>query len=335
MVLITPLQVLLFLFSIFPSSLTLKITVCNCSTSYSLGMLDTEIPKFCNNLEAPQPAVIVDYALFGKGNQGFEWDATSCSKWIESQEKTTFFFGSTDTINHKYDASVTPDECAVSARFPFLCGENKITQFGSTYKFVKAPKAESNWMRMNFGNSTCCVTQKIKLYQPSPTCPISSPFGSINVTQFNSNYAFVNGITIIWETKRHIKNCQFNEIHRGRGMLRPHATAARLIDEQYQLEYLFDYTALAAPPCPKMTKIYTQFHPVQGLEKTYLAFVEKQRLQKRDIQEVVAPAFINSTLIRPYISSFNCLTQGNDNVKLSPCLRPVKDEDSEKLNERA
>ena len=122
-------------------------------------------------------------------------------------------------------------------------------------------------------------------------------------------------------------------------MIRPHATAARLIDDKFQLECLFDYTSLASPPCPNMTKNFTEFHPVQGLDNAYLAFINKPRLQKRDIQEVkeevVAPVFMNGALIRPYISSFNCLSQEAGHIKLSSCVRFSKDDDFERINQKA
>ncbi len=47
-----------------------------------------------------------------------------CSSWIESQEKQGFFFGGTDTMNHKFDRRVSPEECATSAQYPYVCGAN-------------------------------------------------------------------------------------------------------------------------------------------------------------------------------------------------------------------
>ncbi len=51
-----------------------------------------------------------------------------------------------------------------------------------TLKLAQNPEADYSWMRTNWANATCYVTQTITIKQSCPTCPIQTPFGLINTT---------------------------------------------------------------------------------------------------------------------------------------------------------
>lgn len=66
-----------------------------------------------------------------------------------------------------------------------------------TTTFIKTPEADHTWMRTNYANTACCVTQTVTVKQAFPTCPIQTPYGKINTTLFNLNYTFVSVTTIV------------------------------------------------------------------------------------------------------------------------------------------
>lgn len=319
----------IFLLALLHSTSSLKITACNCTTPITQGILATEPPEYCNEPITVQTSVVTDYSLYIKSPETIEWEATACTFWIESQEISKFFFGSTDTINHKYEKTVTPEECALAANFPYMCENNKMTKISeTTYKFVESPQADSKWMQTNWANSTCCVVQKIHIKQYCPDCPLTTPFGDINTKLYRSNYAYIGGTTIVWTPKNSTKKCEYISVHNGTGLLRSHSYTGRLIDQDFQLEYIFDFSE-AQIPCPGLTIPFEEIHRVQGVTDTFIAFNGRPKIrhrrENRDTSEELESkrqTFIHNTAIRPYISSFHCFTNNNNNrIHLAPCAK--------------
>jgi len=325
---------LLLPFLFFPINHSLKITSCDCSHTVTKGILQTDEPEYCKSARTKQKTQTIDYELYAKSPATTQWSAVACTSWIESQEKKAFFFGGTDTTTHKFDRQVTPEECAMSARYPYMCDKNKMTQTSSkTYKFIRIPEADYTWMHTNTANATCCVTQVITVKQACPTCNIQTPFGEINTTLFNSNFAYIGGTTIVWEAKPpEPKKCEYVKIHKGTGNLRSHVYTGRLSDQLYQLEYIFDFKQ-AHIPCPEITLNFTDIHLVQGISDTFIAFNNHSKFKtnktKRSIDDdtIEEPEnLMTNLLIRPYISSFHCLTQENTTFTLTPCVKFLQNE---------
>jgi len=196
-----------------------------------------------------------------------------------------------------------------------------------TYKYVKTPEADYGWMKTNWANSTCCLTQRDKIQQHCPTCNIETPVGEIDINLFNSNFAYIGSSTIVWDNTKD-RECEYKVIYNSTGIVRTNIYAGRLIDSGAQLEYLFDLTE-AIIPCPGLNLTYTDIHLVDGLTNTFIAFNNQTKHHnhtkvKRDIldDEFEDPApFMENLLIRPYVYSFHSLTQDSDKFKLLPCVK--------------
>lgn len=319
----------ILLLAFLQTTSSLKITACNCSAPITQGILATEPPEYCNEPLTAQTSIITNYSLYIKSPETIEWEAIACTFWIESQEITKFFFGGTDTINHKYDKPVTPDECALAANFPYMCENNKMTKISeTTYKFIENPQADSKWLQTNWANSTCCVVQRIHVKQLCANCPLTTPFGEIDTKLYRSNYAYIGGTTIVWTPKNITRKCEYIPVHNGTGLLRSHSYTGRLIDQDFQLEYIFDFSD-AQIPCPDLTIPFEEIHRVQGVTDTFVAFNGRPKIRHRrdtreqfDDTESKRQTFIHNTVIRPYISSFHCITNTNSTVvQLTPCIK--------------
>ncbi len=98
------------------------------------------------------------------------------------------------------------------------------------------------------------------------------------------------------------------------------------MDQYYQLEYILDYR-LAHIPCPDLQLNFTDIHYVQGISDTFIDFNNRSKFKtnitKRAIDNdaIEEPEnLMNNVLIRPYISSFHCITQESTTFTLAPCV---------------
>ena len=212
--------------------------------------------------------------------------------------------------------------CYVSS-IPLHVWENKMTQTSSkTYKFIRIPEADCTWMHTNTANATCCVTQVITVKQACPTCNIQTPFGEINTTLFNSNFAYIGGTTIVWEAKPpEPKKCEYVKIHKGTGNLRSHVYTGRLSDQLYQLEYIFDFKQ-AHIPCPEITLNFTDIHLVQRISETFIAFNNHSKFKTNKTNclglEENIPAYLamNNAVVKTFNHTYYFASSGGMQKKI-------------------
>ncbi len=309
----------ILLLSFLLTASALKITTCNCSMVQVKGIIDLEEPKYCKDPSPIQTYKMVPYSVYAHSEQTESWEAVSCSQWYSELQVTKFFFGGTDSIYRKTMRKVAPGECWDSARYPHNCGSNHMETDGDSYKFLQEAKGDPYWMYTTNYTILNCVTKPIKIYQKCSSCPLITPFGEVNTT---SDWAVINGITMVWHRNLNkTAKCDYEEIVTGTGHLTTINSAGRLIDDQGQLEFLFNPTNITDFCNTKQLKHY-QVHAVLGVDNTFISFNNDSKLERKKRQTAVEtdlqPAFPRG-MIRSYARSFNCLSYIKKKLILVPC----------------
>jgi hypothetical protein len=98
---------------ILPTS-SLNITICDCNKPESIGLLDAELPSYCQE-EKEETPIIKKYKFFIKEEPHAQWEGFLCKTWIKTKKIEGFFFGGYDTVFTTSVRPVTEQMYTVSA----------------------------------------------------------------------------------------------------------------------------------------------------------------------------------------------------------------------------
>ena len=74
---------------ILPTS-SLNITICDCNKPESIGLLDAELPSYCQE-EIEETPIIKKYKFFIKEEPHAQWEGFLCRTWIKLKRSTDYF----------------------------------------------------------------------------------------------------------------------------------------------------------------------------------------------------------------------------------------------------
>jgi hypothetical protein len=243
-----------------------NITVCDCGRAEVIGLMDIQLPSYCNDKITSNQSVIESYNFFVTEEPHTVWNADLCMTWKKTRTTTGYFFGSFDTIDTMTTSVTTTEECRQLVN-THVCDGNTMTKLNeNAYEFKGSPKEKGTWMQERTETKMNCATRKILLHRDCLTCPVMSPFGV--VTNKTDETAVVSrDITIIWEAPilQKDEKCRLKKIISASGITNKQDDGSfKLIDEINQLEFHYE------------EKIYEfcnhTFHKLSNLRNAYIEF---------------------------------------------------------------
>ena len=218
---------------------SMNITVCDCSQPKTIGLLDAELPSYCQETVAENP-VIKKYQFFIKEEPHAHWDGFVCRTWVKTKKIEGFFFGGYDTT---FTTSVRPmaeKECWEMVQY-HRCFENGMEGAKDSFAFTASPVGPGAWMQTKEYGIINCLLQRITLRKDCVKCPITSPYG---ILTNNSETSFVRhrDSIIVWDaSKANISDqCNLKELKNGTGLVTKVDTSSlKLVDNTAQLEFFY------------------------------------------------------------------------------------------------
>ncbi|EFX72223.1 hypothetical protein DAPPUDRAFT_110964 [Daphnia pulex] len=251
-----------------------NITVCDCGRAEVIGLMDINLPSYCNDKITSTQSVMEAYEFYVTEEPHTMWSADLCMTWRKTRTTTGYCFGSFDTIDTMVTSVTTADECRQLVK-SHVCDGNKMTELNeNAYEFKGNPTQKGTWMQEVIETKKNCATKKILLHRDCLTCPVMSPFGVL--TNKTDETAVVSrDITIIWETPTLQKDekCKLKKVTSATGTTSKQDDGSfKLIDEINQLEFHYD------------GKTYDEFcnHTYHKLANLKNAYIELHKLAKKE-----------------------------------------------------
>ena len=124
---------------------TINVTVCDCKTPMTIGLMDLQLPTYCkknglNNL------VQKKYEFYIAKNPHITWTAHVCSSWIKIKLIDGYFFGAFDTKERSSSKSLSISDCWRMIETN-SCGGNQMIVEGNLHYFKTDPEGEGTKMR--------------------------------------------------------------------------------------------------------------------------------------------------------------------------------------------
>ncbi|KAK4028023.1 hypothetical protein OUZ56_017186 [Daphnia magna] len=201
-----PMQTLLFLLCLLHSlnpTYPIYASVCDCNNMKIRGILDFELPFYCDN-EEPEtqhlPRIPTTYTLVTKQKPATTWKGWTCRQWTKTKKITgSFWIGSFDTVYSQETILITPLECWRMVNDK-KCGDNNMQTGPKGLSFTATPTGEVKWYAIKEYQTLNCIAEQITLRQKKPDSPIESPFGLLNTTQQEGQF-IQNQNTIVWRER--------------------------------------------------------------------------------------------------------------------------------------
>jgi len=218
---------------------SINITICDCNKPKTIGLLDAELPSYCQESIAETP-VIKKYTFFIKEEPHAQWDGFVCRTWIKTKKIEGFFFGGYDTTFTTSSRPMAEKECWEMVQY-HRCFENGMEGAQDSFAFTASPVGEGAWMQTKEYGIINCLLQRITLRKDCLNCPISSPYG---ILTNNSDVSFVrhHNSIIVWDaSKANISDqCRLKELKNGTGLVTKVDTSSlKLVDNTAQLEFFY------------------------------------------------------------------------------------------------
>ncbi len=242
-----------------------NITICDCNTPKAIGLLDAELPSYCQTSVTVQP-IIKKYQFFIKEEPHAHWEGYVCRTWIKTKKIVGYFFGAYDTTFTTSSRPVTEKECWEMAQYQ-RCFENSMEGEVDSFSFTTPPEGEGAWMQIKTYGLINCMLQKITIRKDCLHCPITSPFGLLTN---NSGVSFVrhHDSIIVWDaSKANISGqCNLKILQLGSGLVyKVDSNSLKLVDSASQLEYF--YYENVETICTK------SLHKLKNLDSAYLQII--------------------------------------------------------------
>ena len=216
-----------------------NITVCDCSDPESIGLLDAELPDYCQPPVSDIP-ILKNYKFYIKEEPHAHWDGFICRSWVKTKNIEGFFFGGYDTVFTTSARPTNERECWEMVNYHSCLG-NPMVEEGDIVSFTAAPVGDGAWMQNKIYGVINCVAQRVTLRKDCLKCPITSPFGILsNDSQISATRH--HDAIIVWnESFANISDqCNLKEMKVGTGLVtRVDEHVFKLVDNAAQLEFFY------------------------------------------------------------------------------------------------
>ena len=243
-----------------------NITVCDCGRAEVIGLMDVQLPSYCDSKITSDRAVMEDYNFFVTEEPHRRWSADMCMTWRKERTTTGYFFGAFDTIDSMSTSVTTTEECKQLVN-SHMCDGNKMNEISkNSYEYKGSPKEKGTWMQKITETKKNCATKKITLHRDCLTCPVMSPFGVLtNKTDVTSVVS--RDVTIIWDIPflQQDEKCKLKKVISAWGTrTKGDDGSYKLVDESNQLEFHFEEETF--------NFCNHTFHKLANLRNAYIEF---------------------------------------------------------------
>ncbi|EFX65165.1 hypothetical protein DAPPUDRAFT_117510 [Daphnia pulex] len=142
-----------------------NITVCDCGRAEVIGLMDIQLPSYCNDKITSNQSVIESYNFFATEEPHTVWNADLCMTWKKERTTTVYFFGSFDTIDTLSTSVTTTEECRQLVN-SHVCEGNKMTKLNeNVFEYKGSPTEKGTWMQEKTETKKNCEFPKLAKQQ--------------------------------------------------------------------------------------------------------------------------------------------------------------------------
>ena len=147
---------------------TLTISICDCTTPVTGGLLDLKDPEYCfqraTDGEHKKPMTkALTYRLFTRQDYDLKLEALVCTRWKETKRVSgSFWVGAFDTEYFHTTEEVSSEDCW-NMKLNLKCGDNTNVKNGKVYSFQHKAIGPGKWMSTKEYTVTNCLAQEIEL----------------------------------------------------------------------------------------------------------------------------------------------------------------------------
>jgi hypothetical protein len=122
-----------------------NITICDCKNPKAIGLLDAELPSFCQEKDTIQP-ILKKYQFFIKEEPHAHWEGYVCRTWAKTKKIVAYFFGSYGTTFTTFSRPLAEKECWEMAQYN-RCVNNIMEGSADSFSFTASPEGDGVWMQ--------------------------------------------------------------------------------------------------------------------------------------------------------------------------------------------
>ena len=216
-----------------------EITLCDCSTAATIGMLDLRTTPNCHTGTKLQEKEAVNFTIFTTIKPQVQFKGYLCSSWTKRVTTDVYFFGGHDTVTTTIPRDTYASDCWRIHK-TLDCYGNGMISNGEKWKFEANPKGKAKWMTQQQDDIINCYIEEIKLTQQCEDCPITSSAGNLG-NDSQAAVAIHNHVTVVWDNTlvQHKRKCEVVKLNAGQGYQFKSTLngTIRIQDSKNQIEY--------------------------------------------------------------------------------------------------
>lgn len=286
----------------------LNTTLCNCDRAETVGLMDVDIPSYCNKPAQREMEKTSNYDFYIAEEPHGQWTGYACWAWIHEKTIDGYFFGSYDTKERTSAVAVTKDECWMMANF-LDCAGNKMKTDGEISYYKEFADGQGQWMQTKIYAVKQCEVRTITLSKDCPTCPVVSAFGPLT-NDSELSYIVRHQVSIVWKPPKlqEKKPCSLKRIHTGAG----HVSAmdeklVKLTDAKDQLDFILQR---------KTVKMCDQkMHKLVNIERGFVKLETDYFQRWTTLQNAVSKLCLTN-LTSPRQTTENCTQEETQRVEI-------------------
>ena len=231
------------------NAVTQEMTMCNCTESTDIGILNVNQAPKCQLQPRMRLHANINYTIYTSITPHVQFKGLLCSVWVKRVTTDVYFFGGHNTVSTSFPREVSHNECRRLHK-TLDCFGNQMQHNGDKWIFEADPTGRAIWMTTQQDDIVNCFIEDISLTQDCKDCPINSPIGTLG-SNSSAEFATHNHISIVWDkrTVTHKKDCEIVALSEGKGQQFNSDTKGqiRVRDSEKQIDHFaFPPTT---PPC--------------------------------------------------------------------------------------
>ena len=226
---------------------TQEVTMCNCTESSDVGILNVNQTPKCQL----QPRLLqhpnIDYTIYTSIAPHVQFKGQLCSIWVKRVTTDVYFFGGHNTVLTSFPREINNNDCR-RLHTTLDCFGNPMQHNGEKWLFEADPTGRARWMTTQQDDIINCFIEEMT--RDCKSCSIHSPIGSLG-NNSQAEFATHNHMSVVWDKKTitHKRNCEIVALSEGEGQQLNSNTKnqIRVEDTKKQIEYFAFPPEI--PPC--------------------------------------------------------------------------------------